>query len=200
MFKYKIDQQKDIRHAIANRIYFNAKDYKLLLEHIGHKNKDKAYIQVKEFVYLTDTAPYVEQGSICLSKMQRENLMLSTTMDHAKITPFNKTNINYQLSVLKVELKPFRLEYPREIKETDISKYFRKLYQNHFFGVGQSLYFDYAGIQVICRILNADLKMTGMKNDRQRVGLFTEESDLELTSTDSSKLKIKADSNKVKRL
>ena len=197
MNKFKISQQKDIKHAIANRIYFNKNDHNMILAQIGHKNKDKAYIKIQDFVYLTDVASYVEQGSICLSKMQRENLMLSTTMDFAVVSPFRVPHVDFQLSVLKVELKPFRLEYPKEIKESELNSHFRKLYQNHFFGKGQSVYFDFKGVQMVCRILAANLKVTGMKKEKRNVGMFTEDTDLEFTCNDITKLKIKSDSKRV---
>ena len=93
MKRFNIAKQGDIRHAISNRIYFNRKEHLELLKSFPQPNKNKAYILIKDFVYLTDTAGYVEQGSICLSKIQRQDLMLSTTMDSAKVNISNISNI-----------------------------------------------------------------------------------------------------------
>ena len=197
MYKYKVAPHEDIKHAVSNKVFLHPEDFNSMLSSLGHKNKKKVYVQISQLVYLADVASYVAQGSVCLSKMQRENLMLSTTMDSTKVLPFRIPRIDFQLAVLKVELKPFRLEYPREIEEKDLAKFLRGLYQEHFFSKSQSLYFDYKGIQMIGRILGADMKQTGISKEKRVRGLFTEETDLEFTCTDIKMLKIKSDSKKV---
>jgi hypothetical protein len=198
MLRFKVDQQKDIAHAISNKIYFNSEDFKNILTRLGVDSKNDAYVEINNYIYLIDTTSYVNQGTICLSKLQRENLMLSSTMDHAKVTPLRRPKINFELSLLKVECKPFKLDYFKEIKETDINKFFRKLYQNHFFAIGQSLYFDYKGIQIIARIIYSDMNQTGIKGSKiRKSGMLTEHTDIEFSSTDLKKFKIKSDATKV---
>jgi hypothetical protein len=198
MFKFKVAQQQKIEHAVKNKVYLHKDDFNQIFARMSHKDKRRAYVKLNSLVYLMDVAGYAEQGTVCLSKMQRENLMLSTTMDYVKVEPFHKPSINYELSVIKIELKPFRLEYPREVKEKDLAKKFREYYQNHFFSKAQTLYFDFQAVQIIGRIIAADLKQTGMSNDKRVLGMFTEDTDLEFTCTDIKMLKIKADSKKVR--
>lgn len=85
MGSFKVSAQQNLEHAISNRIYFNSSDHGYLLNKFGGSNKDKVYIQIKNFVYKTDVSSYCKKGEICLSKLQRENLMLSTTMDYAEV-------------------------------------------------------------------------------------------------------------------
>lgn len=85
MANFKVSAQQNLEHAISNRIYFNSSDHGYLLNKFGVSDKNKVYIQIKNFVYKTDISSYCKKGEICLSKLQRENLMLSTTMDYAEV-------------------------------------------------------------------------------------------------------------------
>ena len=85
MGSFKVSAQQKIEHAVTNRIYFNSKDFEYLLQKFKAPDKNSIYVQIKNYVYMTDSTGYCERGNICLSKLQRENLMLSTTMDSAEV-------------------------------------------------------------------------------------------------------------------
>ena len=89
------------------------------------------------------------------------------------------------------------MEMSRQIDEKKLSDFFRKLYGNQFFGVGQSLYFDFGGIQMIARIIQIELMESGISKLNMGVGMLVEDSDIEFSSTDNQMMKIKSSDTKV---
>ena len=96
-----------------------------------------------------------------------------------------------------MELKPMGGGASREIKEDDLSKYLLKCYKNHFFGKEQTLYIDYQSLGIMLTVKAAPIIQGAIKKADIQVGMLTEDTDIELTSTDSKTLKIKSTSNKV---
>ena len=85
MWNLKVSKQEKIEHAIANKIYLNKNEYSAILEAARKKAKDPCFVQIKHFVFLIGVASYAKPGEVYLSKMQRSNLRLSTTMDYANV-------------------------------------------------------------------------------------------------------------------
>lgn len=85
MWRFKVNKQEKIEHAVANKIYLNKADYNEILRSANKGPRDPCYIQIKNYVYLIGVASYAAQGQVYLSKMQRNNLRLSTTMDDAQV-------------------------------------------------------------------------------------------------------------------
>lgn len=85
----------------------------------------------------------------------------------------------------------------REIDDKKIGDFFMKLYGNQFFRNGQSLYFDYKGIQMIGKIIKTELMESGIEKLNLGVGMLVEDTDVEFSSVDSKILKIKSSTQKV---
>jgi hypothetical protein len=81
-----------LEHPVSNRIYFNSSDHGYLLNKFGTTNKDTVYIQIKNFISKTDVSSCSKKGEICLSRLQRENMMLSTTMEYVEVQYLYTTN------------------------------------------------------------------------------------------------------------
>jgi hypothetical protein len=114
------------------------------------------------------------------------------------VTPFILPKTEYRLSLLKVELQPLKKDLFREIDDKKIGEFFMKLYGNQFLGNGQTVYFDYKGMQMKGKIIKTELMESGIAKFDMGVGMLVEDTDIEFSSIDSKVLKIKSSSQKVR--
>jgi vesicle-fusing ATPase len=194
----KIGKLQDVSHAISNKIFLNAEEYKAFKASVG--NTEPVYAAVQNSVYMLAQASYIERGVAGLSSKQREFLKLSQSLDTLKLAPFRLPVTEYRASLIKFEVIPVRLDVRKEYPSDTFDNLFKQIYRNQFFSKGQEVYFDLEGLNYFARVTDLMLVDSVAKTQDLPYAMLAVETEFEFTSFTNPKLVIKSKNKVVKNI
>jgi vesicle-fusing ATPase len=144
-------------------------------------SQEPIYVELMTYKFILASDKQLPDHGMIISGITRSQLKISHTMDHPVIKAFIGGSANYLATSVKLKVTAPSLTANYEVPEKELGDAIIQKYRKHIFHMGQEVFFNFKGVDVVITIEKID---TAEEEDMNEFpyGMIFEETDYEIKS------------------
>jgi vesicle-fusing ATPase len=195
-----VEKAKNIEQATSNYLYVSNSlfaNFQTGTQKSG-TSQEPIYVKLMGYVFILAAEKSLAENHMIISGVTRSQLKISHTMDHPVVNAFTGGEGNYLATSINLRIKAPRLKEKFEVKEKEIGQEFINKYRKHIVSLGQEIFFNYKGVDIVVTVTGIDTADNDDMNEFP-YGMIFEETDWEIKSK-SQLLRVQSKSMKSKNI